>query len=89
MVTSTKLCNATLVILTTAVYLYFQIYAWPLLETLFSEVLTKDEWLMLFDNVFSNHPSFLLMVVAAYAMCARGPLMQCVELDDFKVQLMF
>ena len=41
---------------------------------------------MLFDNVFSNHPSFLLMVVAAYAMCARGPLMQCVELDDFKVR---
>lgn len=61
-----------------------QIYAWPLLETLFSEVLTKDEWLMLFDNVFSNHPAFLLMVVAAYAMCARGPLMQCVELDDFR-----
>lgn len=61
-----------------------QIYAWPLLETLFSEVLTRDEWMMLFDNVFSNHPSFLLMVVAAYAMCARGPLMQCVELDDFK-----
>ena len=40
---------------------------------------------MLFDNVFSNHISFLLMVVVAYAMCARGPLMQCVELDDFKV----
>ena len=42
---------------------------------------------MLFDNVFSNHTSFLLMVVVAYAMCARGPLMQCVELDDFKVCL--
>jgi hypothetical protein len=65
--------------------IYFQIYAWPLLETLFSEVLTREEWMMLFDNVFSNHPSFLLMVVAAYAMCARGPLMQCVELDDFRV----
>ncbi|KAL3860204.1 hypothetical protein ACJMK2_010360 [Sinanodonta woodiana] len=61
-----------------------QIYAWPLLESLFSEVLTKDEWLSLFDNVFSNHPSFLLMVVVAYAISARGPLMQCVELDDFK-----
>ncbi|KAH3775121.1 hypothetical protein DPMN_176518, partial [Dreissena polymorpha] len=61
-----------------------QIYAWPLLETLFSEVLTQEEWMMLFDNVFSNHPAFLLMVVAAYAMCARGPLMQCVELDDFR-----
>jgi len=41
--------------------------------------------MMLFDNVFSNPPSFLLMVVAAYAMCARGPLMQCKELDDFRV----
>ncbi|WAR11356.1 TBC31-like protein [Mya arenaria] len=61
-----------------------QIYAWPLLETFFSEVLTREEWMMLFDNVFSNPPSFLLMVVAAYAMCARGPLMQCVELDDFR-----
>lgn len=61
-----------------------QVYAWPLLETLFSEVLTRDEWLMLFDNVFSNHPSFLLMIVVAYAMSARGPLMQCIELDDFK-----
>ncbi|KAJ8303472.1 hypothetical protein KUTeg_019868 [Tegillarca granosa] len=61
-----------------------QIYAWPLLETLFSEVLTKDEWLMMFDNVFSNHLSFLLMVVVAYAMSAREPLMQCIELDDFK-----
>ena len=66
-------------------YLFTQIYAWPLLETLFSEVLTRDEWLMLFDNVFTNHPSFLLMVVVAYAMSARGPLMQCVELDDFRV----
>lgn len=61
-----------------------QIYAWPLLETLFSEVLTKDEWLMLWDNVFSNHPSFLLMAVVAYTISARGPLMQCIELDDFK-----
>ncbi|KAK2500281.1 hypothetical protein MC885_018931 [Smutsia gigantea] len=43
-----------------------QLYAWPLLETVFSEVLTREEWLKLFDNVFSNHPSFLLMTVVAY-----------------------
>lgn len=24
---------------------------------LYSEVLTREEWLKLFDNVFSNHPS--------------------------------
>ncbi|XP_041045482.1 TBC1 domain family member 31 isoform X2 [Carcharodon carcharias] len=54
-----------------------QLYAWPLMETLFSEVLTREEWLKLFDNVFSNHPSFLLVAVAAYLICSRTPLLQC------------
>ncbi|CAH1269669.1 TBC1D31 [Branchiostoma lanceolatum] len=61
-----------------------QTYAWPLLETLFSEVLTKEEWLKLFDNVFSNHPSFLLLCVAAYAISARGPLTKCTDVGDFE-----
>ncbi|KAI5620588.1 TBC1 domain family member 31, partial [Silurus asotus] len=60
-----------------------QIYVWPLLETLFSEVLTRDEWLKLFDNVFSNHPSFLLMSVVAYVTCCRAPLILCTQKDDF------
>ena len=62
-----------------------QIYAWPLLETVFSEVLTQEEWLMLWDNVLSNHPAFLLVAAVAYNICSRGPLMKCSELDDFKV----
>ncbi|KAM9307966.1 TBC1 domain family member 31 [Gastrophryne carolinensis] len=61
-----------------------QIYAWPLLETLFSEVLTREEWLKLFDNVFSNHPSFLLMAVVAYILCSRSPLLLCGQKEDFE-----
>ncbi|KAM5313278.1 TBC1 domain family member 31 isoform 1-T1 [Glossophaga mutica] len=61
-----------------------QLYAWPLLETVFSEVLTREEWLKLFDNVFSNHPSFLLMAVVAYNICSRGPLLHCNLRDDFE-----
>ncbi|XP_072266781.1 TBC1 domain family member 31 isoform X2 [Pyxicephalus adspersus] len=61
-----------------------QIYAWPLLETLFSEVLTREEWLKLFDNVFSNHPSFLLMAVVAYILCSRSPLLHCSQKEDFE-----
>ncbi|MCI4374169.1 hypothetical protein PGIGA_G00003170 [Pangasianodon gigas] len=61
-----------------------QLYVWPLLETLFSEVLTRDEWLKLFDNVFSNHPSFLLMSVVAYVTCCRAPLLLCTHRDDFE-----
>ncbi|RXM31286.1 hypothetical protein EOD39_7172 [Acipenser ruthenus] len=61
-----------------------QLYAWPLLETLFSEVLTREEWLKLFDNVFSNHPSFLLMAVVSYVICSRAPLIHCTLKDDFE-----
>ncbi|XP_068094082.1 TBC1 domain family member 31 [Hyperolius riggenbachi] len=61
-----------------------QVYAWPLLETLFSEVLTREEWLRLFDNVFSNHPCFLLMAVVAYILCSRSPLLHCSQKEDFE-----
>ncbi|XP_077455071.1 TBC1 domain family member 31 [Stigmatopora argus] len=61
-----------------------QLYVWPLLETLFSEVLTRDEWLRLFDNIFSNHPSFLLMACVAYLTCCREPLLLCSHKHDFE-----
>lgn len=62
-----------------------QLYLWPLLETLFSEVLTRDEWLRLFDSIFSNHPSFLLMACVAYITCCRQPLLLCSQKQDFEV----
>ncbi|XP_028281100.1 TBC1 domain family member 31 [Parambassis ranga] len=61
-----------------------QLYVWPLLETLFSEVLTRDEWLRLFDNIFSNHPSFLLMACVAYVISCREPLLLCSQKQDFE-----
>ncbi|XP_022110493.1 TBC1 domain family member 31-like isoform X2 [Acanthaster planci] len=61
-----------------------QIYAWPLLQTLLSEVVTKEEWQVLWDNVFTNPPAFLLLVVVAYITCSRQPLLQCTDIDDFK-----
>uniref|UniRef100_A0A671WZ67 TBC1 domain family member 31 n=1 Tax=Sparus aurata TaxID=8175 RepID=A0A671WZ67_SPAAU len=61
-----------------------QLYVWPLLETLFSEVLTRDEWLRVFDSIFSNHPSFLLMACVAYIICCREPLLLCSQKQDFE-----
>ncbi|XP_025965905.2 TBC1 domain family member 31 isoform X2 [Dromaius novaehollandiae] len=61
-----------------------QVYAWPLLETLFSEVLTREEWLKVFDNIFSNHPSYFLMIVVAYVICSRAPLLHCNQTEDFE-----
>lgn len=41
-------------------------YAWPILQTLFTEVLGKQDWLVLFDHVLSNRPTLLLYLVVAY-----------------------
>lgn len=61
-----------------------EIYAWQLLESLFSEVLTTSEWCILWDHVLSNEPSFLLMSAVAYNILNRSPLMTFTSVSDFK-----
>ena len=62
-----------------------QQYAWPLLQTLFSEVLSREEWLRLWDNILSNPPSFLLLAVVSLLTTARHTLLQCSNTEDFEV----
>lgn len=61
-----------------------QHYAWPLLETLFTEVFTRAEWLKFFDHVFSNKPMFLTYAVIAYCITCRGVLLRTESSDDLK-----
>lgn len=44
------------------------VYFWCLLKTVFSEVLNKNEWLVVWDNVFArfNDPMFLYAICIAY-----------------------
>ncbi|XP_012276897.1 TBC1 domain family member 31 [Orussus abietinus] len=47
-------------------------YAWPLLQSMFSEVLNGDDWLVLWDHLLSyQKPSLFLMCAVAYNICAR------------------
>ncbi|CAK9801546.1 TBC1 domain family member 31 [Anthophora plagiata] len=47
-------------------------YAWPLLQTAMSEVMSGPEWLILWDHLISfKKPSLLLMSVVAYSICSR------------------
>lgn len=41
-------------------------YAWPLLQTVFSEVLTAKDWLILWDHILTNEPSFFLFAAVAF-----------------------
>nr|NP_611973.2 uncharacterized protein Dmel_CG16896 [Drosophila melanogaster]AAF47284.2 uncharacterized protein Dmel_CG16896 [Drosophila melanogaster]AAO41463.1 LD44910p [Drosophila melanogaster]AOQ13913.1 CG16896-PA [synthetic construct] len=46
-------------------------FAWPLLSTAFSEVLEEEQWLSLWDNIFSEPPWFPVFLVVAYNLINR------------------
>lgn len=61
-----------------------QIYAWSVLQTGFSEVLCRDEWMKLWDHVLVNQPYWMLMAVVSYSLINRTSLLDCYELETFK-----
>ena len=65
-----------------------QAYGWPLLRTIFTEVLTRDEWLQLWDHLFAWHetPNMLLVAVIAYLTINRSTILgikDVVELERY------
>ncbi|XP_048523369.1 TBC1 domain family member 31 [Dendroctonus ponderosae] len=58
-------------------------YSWSLLETAFSEVLTKPEWLIFWDHVFINEPGFLLCAVVAFISMNRKQFFLLKTEDEF------
>ncbi|XP_011156483.1 TBC1 domain family member 31 [Solenopsis invicta] len=55
-------------------------YAWPLLQTAMSEVLSGDEWLILWDHLISfQKPSLLLMCVIAYNILSRENIISLIK----------
>lgn len=59
-------------------------YAWSLMEVAFSEVLTSQEWCVLWDHVLTNEPSFILMTVVAYNIINRNVLLSFKTFDEFE-----
>ncbi|XP_028042589.1 TBC1 domain family member 31 [Bombyx mandarina] len=63
-----------------------QTYALQILETAFSEVLTCTEWLILWDHILSNEPSFILMAVVSYNIVQRNAIKKfktCEQFENF------
>ncbi|KFM60315.1 WD repeat-containing protein 67, partial [Stegodyphus mimosarum] len=61
-----------------------EIYGWNLLQTSFSEVFNKRQWLKLWDNIFSNRIGFLMYCAAAFNIVMRDVLLRCKTLEQFK-----
>jgi hypothetical protein len=50
-----------------------QVYAWPILATLFTEVLPREDWLRLFDHVFTyrEDPELIVFYCSAWLIAQR------------------
>ncbi|XP_018026426.1 TBC1 domain family member 31 [Hyalella azteca] len=44
-------------------------YAWPLLSSAFSQVLSAEDWLVAWDHLLCESPSYLLCFTAAFSLC--------------------
>ncbi|XP_037084695.1 TBC1 domain family member 31-like [Pollicipes pollicipes] len=58
------------------------VYGWPLLETAFSEVFTQNDWLVAWDHILTNDPSYMLAVVISYNAVSQAALLRCKTADD-------
>ena len=66
-----------------------QVYAWNLIRTLFTEVFSRDEWLRLFDHIFTHAatPSLLYVAVYAYLVYFRSSILSAA--DAFTIEALF
>ncbi|KAE9349401.1 hypothetical protein PF008_g6919 [Phytophthora fragariae] len=64
-------------------------FAWSLLKTIFTEVLSEDEWMCLWDHLFtcSDTPQLLLVAVLAYLSYFRTALLA--SCDRFSIEQFF
>ena len=60
-----------------------QLYAWPLLTSLFTDTFSKAEWVKIFDHLFLRHeePELLFYLLVAYLICSKPSILQisCIE----------
>ncbi|OON19770.1 WD domain, G-beta repeat protein, partial [Opisthorchis viverrini] len=61
-----------------------EMYAWPLFQTVLSELFTHEEWLQLWDTIICYPTGFLIACVAAYAICGRRLLLPVQHVDAFE-----
>lgn len=55
-----------------------------MIQTLFSEVFAKDEWLKVWDHILANDVSFFYFVVVAYLHHNRASLLRLKTVDECK-----
>ncbi|ORX96516.1 RabGAP/TBC, partial [Neocallimastix californiae] len=61
-----------------------QFYGWELISNLFSDILSKDEWLCLWDNILTRRDtSYLYYFSIAYLKYFKQSILRITDIDEF------
>ena len=60
-------------------------YVWQNMVNLYTDIMTKDQWLTFFDYLvtYSEYPELFVLVMTAEFMINRESLLNCNEDDEF------
>jgi hypothetical protein len=58
-----------------------------MLHTFFTEILTRNDWLKLWDHLLTNPPAFIYYFIVAYLRTFRIALLDVRKEEDFKVSI--
>ncbi|KAI8915528.1 hypothetical protein BC831DRAFT_432109 [Entophlyctis helioformis] len=61
-----------------------QIYAWSMMQSFFSDLFSRSDWLKLWDHLLSQPPSFMYHFILAYILSFRASLLDTRGVADFK-----
>lgn len=61
-----------------------KMYAFPLIETAFSEVFSDEQWCQLWDHIVSNDPCFMVFVIVAYNISLRFTIMRYENIEGIE-----
>ncbi|KAL3152259.1 hypothetical protein ABBQ32_001336 [Trebouxia sp. C0010 RCD-2024] len=59
-------------------------HAWSLMSTVMTEVLSKADWLKLWDHVLSNSPPFLLFLLLSYLLYFKAQILSAESTDQME-----
>ncbi|KAJ3385682.1 TBC1 domain member 31 [Entophlyctis sp. JEL0112] len=61
-----------------------QVYGWAMMQSLFTEITSKSDWLKSWDHFVTNPPAFMYYFMCAYLMASRTALLAAQRTEDYQ-----
>ncbi|KAJ3027429.1 UNVERIFIED_CONTAM: TBC1 domain member 31 [Siphonaria sp. JEL0065] len=61
-----------------------QVYGWGLMQSFFTEIVSKSDWLKVWDHMVTNPPAYMYYFITSYLLTSRTSLLATRTLEDYQ-----